>query len=326
MSYASWISSMAHVDVMREVHPGMLEYQLEARFLFHIAYHGGCRHSAYTCICACGPNSAILHYGHAGAPNERVLSANDIALLDMGAEYYCYCSDITCSYPVSRTFSPDQRFVYEIVLEAQKQILAAMKPGVAWPDMHRLMWRILLTGLKAGDVLVGDVDAMLAAGLGAVFVPCGLGHLIGLDTHDVGGYLPGCPPRIQDNGIKKLRTARTLQPGMVLTVEPGCYFMEALLQPALADPSTKHFFNVPVLQRFRGFGGVRLEDVVAVTDTGVQNFTLCPRTVDEVECVMAGGSWPPAHDRAPWMKRKWVKLDKESGRMVADASVSVAPE
>lgn len=100
-------------------------------------------------------------------------------------------------------------------------------------------------------------------------------------------------------GIKKLRTARTLQPGMVLTVEPGCYFMEALLQPALADPSTKHFFNVPVLQRFRGFGGVRLEDVVAVTDTGVQNFTLCPRTVAEVESVMAGGQWPPAHDRAP---------------------------
>lgn len=201
---------------------------------------------------------------------------------------------------------------------------------------------------------MGDVDAMMAAGLGAVrlgrakrrmyihvhvhdishtsqvFVPCGLGHLIGLDTHDVGGYLPGCPPRIQDNvgtvsthparllqapsvsrlhfgascvspsqGIRKLRTARTLQAGMVLTVEPGCYFMEPLLKPALDDPATKHFFNQPVLQRFRAFGGVRLEDVVAVTDTGAVNLTLCPRTVAEVESVMAGGPWPPARDDAP---------------------------
>ncbi len=162
-------------------------------------------------------------------------------------------------------------------------------------------------------------------------MPCGLGHLIGLDTHDVGGYLPGCPPRIQDNvrilsivralclpftsrlrcrdaapdpsfasqGIRKLRTARTLQAGMVLTVEPGCYFMEPLLKPALDDPATKRFFNTSVLQRFRGFGGVRLEDVVAVTDSGAVNLTLCPRTVAEVEAVMAGGPWPPARDEAP---------------------------
>ena len=86
---------------------------------------------------------------------------------------------------------------------------------------------------------------------------------------------------------------------MVLTVEPGCYFMEPLLQPALANPATSVFFNVAVLQRFRGFGGVRLEDVVAITDSGVVNFTLCPRTVAEVESVMAGGQWPPAIDEAP---------------------------
>jgi hypothetical protein len=126
---------------------------------------------------------------------------------------------------------------------------------------------------------------------------------------------------------------------MVLTVEPGCYFMEPLLQPALADPATSVFFNVAVLQRFRGFGGVRLEDVVAITDSGVVNFTLCPRTVAEVESVMAGGQWPPAIDEAPvswlccpcvvflrgalacvlssralfcpqWMKRKWATLHK----------------
>jgi hypothetical protein len=111
--------------------------------------------------------------------------------------------------------------------------------------------------------------------------------------------LPILQPQPPSQGIKKLRTARTLEAGMVLTVEPGCYFMEPLLQPALADPKTKDFFDVSVLQRFRGFGGVRLEDVVAVTDAGVVNFTLCPRTVAEVEAVMAGGPWPPARDDAP---------------------------
>merc|ERR1712176_1738245 len=103
MQYASWVTSMAHVEVMRSVKPGMMEYQLENRFLYHIG-ELGCRHCSYTSICACGPNSSVLHYGHAGAPNDRQITENDIALLDMGAEYHCYCSDITCSYPVSGKF------------------------------------------------------------------------------------------------------------------------------------------------------------------------------------------------------------------------------
>jgi len=187
MRYVSWITSVAHVEVMRDCRVGMMEFQLEARFLHHIYYHGGCRLCAYTCICACGPNSAVLHYGHAGAPNERQLSDGSMALIDMGAEYNCYCSDITCSYPVNGKFTPDQAMVYGAVLEAQRQIFAAMRPGVTWPDMHRLMWRVVVGALREYGVLVGDLEEMLAAGVGAVFIPCGLGHLIGLDTHDVGG-------------------------------------------------------------------------------------------------------------------------------------------
>lgn len=172
----------------------MMEYQLESRFLHYVSYHGGCRHSAYTCICACGPNTAVLHYGHAGAPNDRQLSDGDIALLDMGAEYFCYCSDITCSYPVSGKFTADQRMVYNAVLEAQKQIFAAMRPGVAWPDMHRLMWRVVVGALRDYGLLVGDLEEMLDAGIGPVFIPCGMGHLIGLDTHDVVSDGHGSPP------------------------------------------------------------------------------------------------------------------------------------
>ena len=106
---------------------------------------------------------------------------------------------------------------------------------------------------------------------------------------------------------------------MCLTVEPGCYFIEALLQSALADPAKARFLVPDVLVRFRSFGGVRLEDVVAITTDGIHNYTLCPRTVDEVEGVMAGALWPPPRDEAPWLHRQWVRLDKPSGEMVAVA-------
>ena len=325
MRYVSWVSSCAHASVMADVKSGMMEYQLEALFLFHCAYYGGCRLSAYTCICACGPNSSVLHYGHAGAPNDRCLKDTDMALLDMGCEYNCYTSDITCSFPVGGNFTRDQRMVYEAVLESQKQILGAMRPGVSWLDMHLLMNRVTLTHLKAAGLLQGDVEEMMAANLGSVFTPCGLGHLIGIDTHDVGGYLAHTPSRSPLAGLSKLRTARVLKAGMVLTVEPGCYFIDALLDPALSDPEHSRFLVPDAIDRFRGTGGVRLEDVVVVTETGVDNLTLCPRTVSEVESVCRGGQWPPAADSAPWLFRRWMKLDKATGKMVPDKSVRVEP-
>jgi len=315
MRYVSWITSVAHVEVMREAKPGMMEWQLESRFLFHCSFHGGCRHSAYTCICACGPNSAVLHYGHAGAPNDRQLQDGQIALLDMGAEYRCYCSDITCSYPVSGKFSTDQRMAFDAVLEAQRQIFACMKPGVSWGQMHRLMWRVLLQALIEAGVLVGELEDMIQAELGQIFVPCGMGHLIGLDTHDVGGYLQGQPERIDQKGINKLRTNRILKAGMCLTVEPGLYFIDVLLDAALSNPAQSKFFVKEELERFRSFGGVRLEDVVVVTENGIENYTLCPRTVEEIEDVMAGGVWPPVEDKAPWLFRRWGQMDKPSGQM-----------
>jgi Xaa-Pro dipeptidase len=115
LRYVNWVSSMAHAEVMRAATPGMMEYQLESLFQHHTYTHGGCRHMAYTCICACGPNPAILHYGHAGRPNSRQMRAGDLALLDMGAEYHCYAADITCSFPIvgqGGRFTAEQRLVY----------------------------------------------------------------------------------------------------------------------------------------------------------------------------------------------------------------------
>ena len=291
LRYVCRVSSDAHVAVMRAAKAGMHEYQLEALFMFHCYTHGGCRHVSYTCICATGPRSAVLHYGHAGAPNDQELQPGSLALLDMGAEYACYGADITCTFPVSGTFTADQALVYNAVLDAQRAVFACLRPGVEWADMHRLAERTILAALTRGGLLIGCVDDQQAAHLGAVFMPHGLGHLLGCDTHDPGGY-PAGAQRIAEPGICKLRMNRKLLAGMVLTVEPGCYFVKPLLEAARGNAVQAPFLVNEALERFAGFGGVRLEDDVLITADGYENLTHCPRTVEEVEAVMAGGPWP----------------------------------
>lgn len=283
LRYVCKISSDAHRNIMRTIRPEMAEYQAEAAFLHHVYYTGGCRHVSYTCICGSGHNSSILHYGHAGAPNNKVIKDGDMCLFDMGANYCGYAADITCSFPVNGKFTDDQKLIYNAVLKARDAVIAAAKPGVAWTDMHLLANRVMLTSLKAAGLLVGDVEDMIKAGLNEIFQPHGLGHLLGLDVHDVGGYLPDHPERSKKPGLRKLRTARTLLAGMVLTVEPGCYFIDCLLDAALANPDQAKFLVAEQLQRFRGFGGVRIEDDVLITETGVENMTDVPRTVEEIE-------------------------------------------
>ncbi|KAK7319909.1 hypothetical protein RJT34_04637 [Clitoria ternatea] len=292
IQYANDISSEAHIEVMRKTRVGMKEYQLESIFLHHTYMYGGCRHCSYTCICATGDNSAVLHYGHAAAPNDKTLEDGDMALLDMGAEYHFYGSDITCSFPINGKFTSDQSLIYSAVLDAHNAVISAMKPGVNWVDMHILAEKVILESLKRGDITLGNVDDMMTARLGAVFMPHGLGHLLGIDTHDPGGYLKGLERR-KEPGLKSLRTVRDLQEGMVITVEPGCYFIDALLLPALNSPETSKFLNREVIDRFKGFGGVRIESDVLVTAVGCYNMTKCPREIQEIEAVMAGAPWPP---------------------------------
>lgn len=145
-------------------------------------------------------------------------------------------------------------------------------------DMHLLANRVLLQKLRDGGLLHGEVEDMMAAGLNAIFQPHGLGHLVGLDVHDVGGYLEDCPPRPTTLGVTKLRFARVLKAGMVLTVEPGCYFIDCLLDRALATPELAKFINADVLKRFRNFGGVRIEDDCFITKDSCENMTIVPRT------------------------------------------------
>lgn len=290
-----WINettSAAHVEVMRRARPGMMEYQLEALFNYEIYARSGCRFTAYTNICGCGPNAAVLHYGHQGAPNDRRMEDGELFLNDSGAEYHGYASDVTCTYPVNGHFTGEQKAIYEAVLAANRAVQQAMRPGVPWPDMHRLSYRVVTERLRDIGLLKGSVDDLVANHVPALFMPHGLGHLLGLDVHDCGGWPEGTQ-RIDEPGIRTLRCGRALEAGMVITVEPGIYFIETLLGPALADPKTSRWLDADRLERYRRLGGVRIEDDVIVTPAGSENMTHVPRGVDEVESVMAGAAWEP---------------------------------
>jgi len=287
MRYVNKIASYAHVEVMKSCKQGMKEFELEAMFLHLIYVNGRCRHVAYTCICGAGKNGATLHYPN----NDSEVKNEHMCLLDMGAEYHCYCSDITCSFPASGKFTEDQKIIYGTVLSAQKAVMAAMKPGVNWEDMHRLANRVICEGMLKNGFCKGTVDELIDNHIGALFFPHGLGHMLGLDTHDVGGYPKGVT-KINEPGIKSLRARRVLQKNMVITVEPGIYFIDALLLPALEDPVKSKFLNADKIKSFMNFGGVRLEDDVVVTDNGIENLTICPREIEDVEQVMQTKTHP----------------------------------
>lgn len=163
-----------------------------------------------------------------------------------------------------------------------------IKPGVSWPELHRLSERVILEQLKSRGFLQGNVDDMVKCHLASVFMPHGLGHLMGMDVHDVGGY-PNGTERSSEPGLNRLRTNRVLKSGMVLTVEPGIYFVDALLNAALVDPVQSAFLVKEKIARFRNFGGVRLEDDIVVTETGMENLTTVTRDIKEIEAIMASG-------------------------------------
>uniref|UniRef100_A0A6Q2YJ49 Xaa-Pro dipeptidase n=1 Tax=Esox lucius TaxID=8010 RepID=A0A6Q2YJ49_ESOLU len=282
LRYTNRISSDAHKEIMKKVKPGLKEYEMESLFQHYCYTRGGMRHTSYTCICGSGNNSSVLHYGHAGAPNNKTINDGDMCLFDMGGEYYCYSSDITCSFPANGKFTPDQKAIYEAVLKSSRAVMAAIKPGVKWTEMHRLADRVHLEELLKIGILRGSVEDMMKVHMGSVFMPHGLGHLLGIDVHDVGGYPEGIE-RVNEPGLKSLRMGRLVQERMVLTVEPGIYFINHLLDQALANPSQSCFINNEVLARFRGFGGVRIEDDIAATAQGIELLTCVPRTVEEIE-------------------------------------------
>ena len=253
MRKAGAITRKGHIAGMRSTHSGMWEYELEA--LIEFAYRvGGSQANAYTSIVAGGANATILHYNS----NREQLQDGALVLVDSAAELDVYASDVTRTWPVNGRFTAEQRAIYEIVLSAQKAGIEEVRPGKTFRAYHETAVRVLTEGLIDVGLIKGKLDDVIANEGYRDFYPHNTGHWIGLDVHDVGRY--------RDHEDKW----RMLEPGMVMTVEPGIY-----VQPDL---------NVP--ERFRGIG-VRIEDDILCTRSGPENLTPgIPKEIDEIESLV----------------------------------------
>jgi len=289
MRFVNVICSEAHKHVMKTIKNSVYERDLEYEFLHFINKNYGCRHVSYGCVCCSGHNGAVLHYGHAGAPNDRLLQESDMLLLDMGAEYYNYGSDVTCSFPRSGRFTLEQRQIYDAVLDSQLEVEKHVKAGVSWNFLQRIAEIVIVRHLVDMELIITDnetiEDLVDVYKISKLFMPHGFGHLLGLDVHDVDSLEPYFPTDISPED-KNNRKNSLLRTGMVITVEPGIYFNEVLLIPAFDNTEIGRFLNRSKIETFMNFGGVRLEDDVIVKDNDCEIITIVPRTIDEIETFM----------------------------------------
>ena len=256
MSKAAQVSTAAHERAMRVCRPGMTEYQIEAELL-HEFIRAGCASAAYPSIVARGANACTLHY----TSNSDRLRDRDLLLIDAGAEYELYASDITRTFPVSGRFSRAQRDVYSLVLAAQEAAIDTVAPGRTVDDVHMAAVRVLAEGLVDLGAVRGRVKRIIQKEKYKRFYMHRTGHWLGMDVHDVGDY------RIDDQ-------SRVLEPGMVMTVEPGLY---------IAPDDEK------APKRLRGIG-IRIEDDVVVTNAGREVLTsAAPKSIDEIESIVGSG-------------------------------------
>lgn len=274
------VNDLAYLEVMRSIKPGMYEYEMKAIFN-KVQIENGLMQDAYNGIFASGVNASILHY----VVNNSKIKDGDLFLMDSGFECNGYASDYTRTFPANSKYTGIQKGIYNSVLAGMNKVLNSIKPGVKMEDLHLLAARTMMEGLKDMGVVKGNVDDMMEENIFALFFPHGLGHFLGLDTHDVGGYPKGVD-RIERPGIKFLRARRELLPGMVVTIEPGIYFVPAVLEPAIADPEKNQFLNTEKVESLLGFGGVRIEDDIIVTEDGMENMTNVPKEVGEIEDLM----------------------------------------
>jgi Xaa-Pro aminopeptidase len=249
------IAAAAHVRAMRFCRPGRQEYEVMAELVHEFRRYNA--DTSYHPIVGGGPNSCILHY----RDNNQTLKDGELLLVDAGCEYECYASDITRTFPVNGRFSPEQRAVYEIVLEANEAAIAKVKPGNDWNAPHMAAVHVITQGLVKLGLLEGRVSKLERDGAYRRFFMHRTGHWLGMDVHDVGDYKVGDEWRV-------------LEPGMVMTIEPGIYI------PAGSRGVPKRMHNI----------GIRIEDDVVVTRTGVEVLTSqAPKSVEAIEAVMSGG-------------------------------------
>ena len=253
MRRAAAISAQAHQRAMATTCPGWFEYQVEAELL-HEFRRSGAAAPAYPSIVASGANACVLHY----VENDGVLRGDDLLLIDAGCEYQGYAADITRTFPVNGRFAGPGKDLYELVLSSQEAAIAQVRVGHAWDAAHDAAVRVLVQGFVDLGLCQGSVEGVLESGDYKRFYMHKTSHWLGMDVHDVGSYREGEGPIL-------------LQPGMVLTVEPGCY-----VRPAEKVPEA--FWNI----------GIRIEDDVLVTESGHEVLTeAAPKSIRDIESVMA---------------------------------------
>jgi Xaa-Pro aminopeptidase len=256
MRQAAQIAVDAHNHAREYAKPGLYEYQVQAE-IEHIFRQRGALGPAYPSIVASGANACVLHY----TENTRQIRAGELLLIDAGCAYEYYNSDITRTFPVSGRFTPEQKAIYEIVLEAQLQAIAQVQPGNAYKQTHDTAVRVIVEGLMNLGLLQGDIEEIIKEEKYKPFYMHRTGHWLGLDVHDVGVYQHGEMPH-------------NLEPGQVLTVEPGIY-ISPYIKPVEGQPE--------VNPKWHGIG-IRIEDDVLVTPTGCEILTAgVPKTIAELE-------------------------------------------
>ena len=268
---------------MKMSRPGMLEMEVVGA-MEGIAISRGCRLAFPTIFSVRGE---ILHNHYYG----NVMKQGDIAINDSGAETPLgYASDISRTIPVSGKFSERQKEIYTIVLNAQERAIEAIKPGVEFRNVHRLACEVLASGLKEIGLMKGDIKEAVNAGAHTLFFQCGLGHMLGLDVHDMEGLgedYVGYTDTIRRNpefGWRSLRLGRALEAGFVVTVEPGVYFIPELIDRWMAEKKNSQYINYDMVKKYEDFGGLRIEDDVLVTANGHRVLgKKIPKTIDEVE-------------------------------------------
>ena len=289
MRQANLISHAGHVAAMRAARPGCFEYELQAA-LEREFLAGGAQHNAYPSIVAGGSNAAVLHY-HTN--NTRVPNGA-LVLIDAGCEIAGYASDITRCFPVNGKFSKTQQSIYEIVLHAQKSCIDMVRPGVSMVDLHLHACHVMAQGLiDLGFYKIKDAQEVVGQQLHRYFFPHGIGHMLGLDVHDVGARAPKAKPEC--NKPKYLRTTRRLEPGVAITVEPGLYFIAAHFDSPETHAKTKNTINWNTAKKYRPVGGIRIEDDILVTKKGHSNLTTVPKEIPDIEKLMQLRRNPAPH-------------------------------
>jgi len=275
-----------HTKAMKMARPGVLEQEI-AGVIEGIALSNG-NGTSFPVILSVRGETLHNHY------HGNIMKDGDLLIIDAGAATYMdYSSDYTRTIPVSGKFTPKQKAIYEIVLEANLKAIEACQPGITYKEVHLLASRIIADGLKEVGLMKGNMEEAVKAGAHALFFPHGLGHMLGLDVHDMEdlgqiyvGYDDETRPSEQF-GTAYLRLGRRLQEGFVITVEPGIYFIPALIDKWKTTGLHKEFINYDLVESYKGFGGIRIEDVVLITANGRKVLGKpVPKTVAEIEAIM----------------------------------------